>query len=38
LLPQTGLVQIELPAQKAGKTIYFSCSMGMYSGWIIFQD
>jgi sulfite exporter TauE/SafE len=38
LLPQTGLTQIELPPQRAGKTIYFSCSMGMYSGWIIFQD
>ncbi len=38
LLPETGTVQIDLPAQSAGKTLYFSCSMGMYSGWIIFED
>ena len=38
LLPQTGTVLIELPPQPAGKSIPFSCSMGMYSGWIIFQD
>ncbi len=38
LLPQTGTVLIELPPQPAGKTIPFSCTMGMYSGRIIFQD
>ena len=38
LLPQTGTVLIELPPQSAGKTIPFSCTMGMYSGRIIFED
>ena len=38
LLPQTGTVLIELPPQPAGKTIPFSCSMGMYTGRIIFED
>ncbi len=38
LLPQTGTVRIELPPQRAGVSIPFSCSMGMYSGWIIFEE
>ncbi|MEO6398473.1 MAG: sulfite exporter TauE/SafE family protein [Tepidiformaceae bacterium] len=33
ILPETGTVMIDLPAQKAG-TIKFTCSMGMYSGTI----
>lgn len=36
LLPQSGTVRIVLPSQPAGKTIAFSCSMGMYSGLIVF--
>jgi len=38
LLPETGSVQIDLPPQNAGETVYFSCSMGMYSGWIRFEE
>lgn len=37
VLPETGSMQIKLSPQSAGKTIYFSCSMGMYSGWILFE-
>ena len=36
ILPKTGVVAIEIPAQKAGR-LGFTCSMGMYSGEIIFQ-
>jgi sulfite exporter TauE/SafE len=38
LLPETGRVRIDLPAQSAGAEIYFSCSMGMYNGWIVFVE
>jgi sulfite exporter TauE/SafE len=38
LLPQTGSVQIQLPPQRAGTSLPFSCSMGMYSGRIIFEN
>jgi sulfite exporter TauE/SafE len=37
LLPETGTVPIDIPAQKPGTVLFFSCSMGMYSGKIIFQ-
>jgi sulfite exporter TauE/SafE len=37
LLPVTGTVPIQIPAQKPGTELFFSCSMGMYSGKIIFQ-
>jgi len=37
LLPETGTVLIEIPAQKTGTELFFTCSMGMYSGKIIFQ-
>ncbi len=36
-LPATGEVVVNLPAQKAGSTLRFTCSMGMYSGVIRFQ-
>ncbi len=36
-LPQTGTVVVDLPPQKAGSKLYYSCSMGMYSGVIIFD-
>lgn len=36
ILPKTGTKVVEIPAQKAGK-ISFSCSMGMYTGVIVFQ-
>lgn len=34
MLPETGETLIDLPAQKPG-TIFFSCSMGMYTGTIL---
>ena len=37
LLPDTGTVQVTIPAQKAGSTLFFTCSMGMYTGQIIFE-
>ncbi len=36
LLPQTGTVPINIPAQAAGTVMRFSCSMGMYTGEIVF--
>jgi uncharacterized protein len=36
ILPETGLTTIELPPQPAGSVLYFTCSMGMYSGQIQF--
>ena len=37
ILPATGSVAIEIPAQPAGSTLYYSCSMGMYGGRIEFK-
>jgi plastocyanin domain-containing protein len=37
LLDATGEVFIEISAQEKGTKIPFSCSMGMYSGTIIFD-
>ncbi|MEP0805906.1 MAG: sulfite exporter TauE/SafE family protein [Chloroflexota bacterium] len=37
LLPDTGSVQVNIPAQPAGTRIFFTCSMGMYTGEIIFE-
>jgi len=37
VLPATGTVTIDLPAQKAGTVLRFSCSMGMYTGQIQFD-
>lgn len=37
LLPDTGTVQVNIPAQKAGSTLFFTCSMGMYTGQIVFR-
>jgi hypothetical protein len=37
ILPETGVETISLPAQAAGKKLPFSCSMGMYTGVIIFD-
>ncbi len=36
LLPATGVEVLEIPPQKAGK-LAFTCSMGMYTGVIVFQ-
>ena len=37
LLPASGTETLEIPPQKAGTRLQFVCSMGMYSGVIIFQ-
>lgn len=37
LLPDTGTVQVRIPAQEKGSTMYFTCSMGMYTGQIVFE-
>jgi uncharacterized protein len=37
LLPDTGTVQVSIPAQEKGSTLFFTCSMGMYTGQIMFK-
>jgi len=37
LLPATGTVQVDIPAQPAGSRLFFTCSMGMYTGQIVFE-
>jgi sulfite exporter TauE/SafE len=37
LLPDTGTVQVSIPAQEEGSKLYFTCSMGMYTGQILFE-
>ena len=37
VLPATGETVIDLPAQPAGSTLRYTCSMGMYTGSIQFQ-
>jgi uncharacterized protein len=37
ILPATGTVIIGLPAQPAGAVLYYTCSMGMYTGQIEFK-
>jgi uncharacterized protein len=37
MLPVTGEVTIDIPAQKAGSILHYTCSMGMYTGVIQFQ-
>ena len=37
LLPDTGNVQVSIPAQPKGSKLYFTCSMGMYTGQIMFE-
>ncbi len=36
-LPETGVVKVTIPAQEKGSTLYFTCSMGMYTGRIVFE-
>jgi sulfite exporter TauE/SafE len=36
-LPATGTVMIDVPPQPAGSKLFYSCSMGMYSGVIVFD-
>lgn len=37
LLPDTGTVQVDIPARPTGTRIFFTCSMGMYTGQIVFE-
>jgi hypothetical protein len=37
LLPDTGSVQVSIPAQEKGSKLFFTCSMGMYTGQIVFE-
>ena len=37
LLPDTGKIQVNIPAQQKGSTLSFTCSMGMYTGQIVFE-
>jgi sulfite exporter TauE/SafE len=37
LLPDTGTVKVNIPAQEQGSTLFFTCSMGMYTGQIVFK-
>ncbi|MBL8049588.1 MAG: sulfite exporter TauE/SafE family protein [Anaerolineales bacterium] len=37
MLPPVGTVQVDVPAQEAGTELYFTCSMGMYTGQIVFE-
>lgn len=36
-LPETGRVEVELPAQPAGTAIKYKCSMDMYRGEVKFE-
>ena len=38
MLPATGTVMVDIPAQPAGSKLFYSCSMGMYSGVIVFDS
>jgi len=37
MLPPVGTMQVNIPAQEKGSTLYFTCSMGMYTGRIVFE-
>ncbi len=37
LLPDTGTVKVNIPAQAKGSILFFTCSMGMYTGQIVFE-
>ena len=37
LLPDSGTVKVNIPAQEKGSTLFFTCSMGMYTGQIVFE-
>lgn len=38
LLPATGVMQTTIPPQEAGTTLFYTCSMGMYTGQIVFEE
>jgi len=35
--PPFGTVQVHIPAQESGTEMFFTCSMGMYTGQIVFE-
>ncbi|MBM3181902.1 MAG: hypothetical protein FJZ86_16360 [Chloroflexi bacterium] len=37
LLSDTGIVKVTIPAQAKGSRLFFTCSMGMYTGQIVFE-
>jgi plastocyanin domain-containing protein len=37
LLPPTGRVLVDIPPQQPGTVLRFTCSMGMYTGQIVFE-
>lgn len=37
MLSPDGTVQVNIPAQEKGSNLYFTCSMGMYTGQIVFE-
>jgi sulfite exporter TauE/SafE len=37
LLPETGRVTVDIPAQQAGTVLRYTCSMGMYTGQLVFE-
>ena len=37
VLPHTGTVKMDIPAQASGSVIHYSCSMGMYTGQLVFD-
>ncbi len=37
MLPPIGTVQVDIPAQEKGTELFFTCSMGMYTGQIVFE-
>lgn len=37
LLPDTGTVQVAIPPQPKGTRLFYTCSMGMYTGLILFE-
>lgn len=37
MLPPVGTVQVDIPAQEKGSTLYYTCTMGMYTGRIVFE-
>jgi uncharacterized protein len=38
ILPETGEFTVDIPPQPAGRVLNYSCSMGMYTGQIVFDQ
>jgi sulfite exporter TauE/SafE len=37
VLPSTGVTKVDIPPQQAGTELFYTCSMGMYTGQIVFE-